>query len=254
MWREPSSTIFLKYTGQNNGGQENIGASGNRISGQERTGNMKADRKETLRYLGYRGQEIEEQTMQMIEETTEELERGCMPKSIYREYSCEVAEGRVNLGGLVIESQNLATNLKGCERAVLLAATIGRAADFMIKKYSVANMAKAAIVQAAGAACIESYVDEVEQSIREDANRRGLYLRPRFSPGYGDFALEHQKDIFRMLECHKRIGVTLTEGNLMMPSKSVSAVIGLTSKERESCQMEKCSLCAKTDCAFRIQE
>lgn len=214
---------------------------------------MRADRKETLRYLGYRGQEIEEQTERMIEETAQELERSSMPKSIYREYACEVTEDRVKLGELEIKSRNLATNLKGCERAVLLAATIGRAADFMIKKYSVSNMAKATIVQAAGAACIESYVDEVEDTIRKDAAKRGLYLRPRFSPGYGDFALECQRDIFDMLECSKRIGVTLTEGNLMMPTKSVTAVIGLTTKERESCQMEKCSLCAKTDCEFRIQ-
>ncbi len=215
---------------------------------------MRADRKETLRYLGYRGQEMEEQTIRMIEEAAKELERASMPKSIYREYGCEVTEGRVKLGELTIESQNLATNLKGCERAVLLAATIGRAADFMIKKYSVANMAKAAIVQAAGAACIESYVDEVEDAIRQDAKKRGLYLRPRFSPGYGDFALEHQKDIFHMLECQKRIGVTLTEGNLMMPSKSVTAIIGLTTKERESCQMAKCSLCENINCEFRMQD
>lgn len=213
---------------------------------------MRADRKETLRYLGYRGQEIDEQTERMIEEVSEELIKGSMPKSVYREFACEVTEKHVKLGGLVIESRNLATNLKGCECAVLLAATIGRAADFMIKKYSVSNMAKAAVVQAAGAACIESYVDEVEEMIRQGANARGLYLRPRFSSGYGDFALEYQKDIFEMLECNKRIGVTLTEGNLMMPSKSVTAVIGLTTKERESCQMEKCSLCAKTDCEFRI--
>lgn len=239
MWRELFLRISLRFTGQSN------------IWQKEQV--MRADRKEVLRYLGYRGQEIEEKTAQMIEEVTAELERGSMTKSIYREYDCEVATDTVVLGGLEIKSRNLAVNLEGCGRAVLLAATIGRSADFMVKKYSVSNMAKAAVVQAAGAACIESYVDEVEDTIREDARQRGLYLRPRFSPGYGDFALEYQRDIFRMLECSKRIGVTLTEGNLMMPSKSVTAVIGLTTKERESCQMEKCSLCAKKDCEFRIQ-
>lgn len=216
-------------------------------------GIMRADRKETLRYLGYRGQEIEEQALQMIEEAAAELEQKSIPKSIYQEYDCEVSESHVKLGSLEVESRNLAVNLRGCERAVLLAATIGRAADFMIKKYSVSNMAKAAVVQAAGAACIESYVDEVEAAIREEARGRGLYLRPRFSPGYGDFSLECQRDIFQMLECSKRIGVTLTDGNLMMPSKSVTAVIGLTTKERESCHMERCSLCDKTDCEFRTQ-
>lgn len=231
--------IFLRFTMQSN-----------KPDGKVQI--MRADRKEVLRYLGYRGQKIEEPMAQMIEEVTEELERSSMPKSIYREYECGITADTVTLGGLAVKSRNLAVNLKGCERAVLLAATIGRGADFMIKKYAVSNMAKAAVVQAAGAACIESYVDEVEDMIRKDAKERGLYLRPRFSPGYGDFALDYQRDIFQMLECSKRIGVTLTEGNLMMPSKSVTALIGLTAKERESCQMEKCSLCVKTDCEFRI--
>ncbi|MCI9081999.1 MAG: Vitamin B12 dependent methionine synthase activation subunit [Lachnospiraceae bacterium] len=212
---------------------------------------MRADRKETLRYLGYGGQEMEPQLAQMIEETAVELEKGSSPKSIYQEYACQVLGDKIKIGELTVQSHHLAVNLKGCEQAVLLAATIGRKADLMIRKYSVCNMAKAAVVQAAGAACIENYVDEVEEEIRKNARERGLYLRPRFSPGYGDFALECQRDIFQMLECSKRIGVTLTEGNLMMPSKSVTAVIGLTTRERESCQMEKCSLCAKTDCEFR---
>ncbi|MEY8390088.1 Vitamin B12 dependent methionine synthase activation subunit [Lachnospiraceae bacterium] len=212
---------------------------------------MRADRKETLRYLGYRGQEIDSKMERMIEEAAAELEQQSSPKSVYREYSCQVFEDRVRIGELEIESRNLARNLKGCSRAVLLAATIGRAADFMIRKYSVCNMAKMTVVQATGAACIESYVDEVQEEIQKNARKRGLYLRPRFSPGYGDFALEYQKDIFQMLECSKRIGITLTEGNLMMPSKSVTAVIGLTGREQESCQMKNCSLCAKTDCEFR---
>lgn len=253
MWQVRFSEICQKFIMQNNIWEERVSDIylADECAGWK-DGIMRADRKETLRYLGYRGQEIEPQILQLIEETAEELERSSMPKSIYQEYECQVTPDKVKLGGLEIHSQNLARNLKGCERAVLLAATIGRAADFMIKKYSVSNMAKAAVVQAAGAACIESYVDEVEGKIREDAGKRGLYLRPRFSPGYGDFALDCQKQIFQILECHKRIGVTLTEGNLMMPSKSVTAVIGLTTKERESCQMETCSLCAKTDCEFRI--
>ena len=212
---------------------------------------MKVDRKETLRYLGYRGSQLDEQTEKMIEEVTAELERDSLPKSVYREYDCKVVENQVRIGQHTVVSNHLAKNLQGCERAVILAATIGRAADLMIKKYSVVNMAKATVVQAAGASAIENYVDEVEDEIRKSAESRGLYLRPRFSPGYGDFPLECQKDIFQMLECSKRIGITLTEGNLMMPTKSVTAVIGLTTEKYQSCHQKNCSRCEKTDCEFR---
>lgn len=212
---------------------------------------MKIDRAETLRYLGYRGQEMDSQMQELLEDTAGELEQGSLPKSIYREYDCKVEGDQIFLGGLSITSEKLARNLRGCSRAVLLAATIGRGADLMIKRYSVTNLAKAAIVQAAGASYIESYVDEVEEKIRKEAKERNLYLRPRFSPGYGDFALEYQKDIFDLLECSKRIGLTLTEGNLMMPSKSVTAVIGLSSEEETSCHRQTCEQCEKENCEFR---
>ncbi len=214
---------------------------------------MKTDRKETLRYLGYRGQEPDAQIEKLIEEVNEELERESFPKSVYQEYDCRVEGELVKLGPLNITSSNLSINLQECEKVIVLAATIGRAADLMIKKYSVINMAKAAIVQAAGAAAIESYVDEVEEEIRKNAQKRGLYLRPRFSPGYGDFSLEYQKEVFQLLECSKRIGITLTEGNLMMPTKTVTAVIGLTRQEHQSCHQKSCSRCQKTDCEFRVE-
>lgn len=214
---------------------------------------MKVDKKETLRYLGYRGQEPDAQTEKIIEEVAEELERDSLPKSVYREYDCNITGNLVEIGPLKVESKHLSINLQGCEKAVILAATIGRCADMMIKKYSVTNMAKATVVQAAGASAIENYVDEVEEEIRKDALNRGLYLRPRFSPGYGDFPLEYQKEVFQLLECSKRIGITLTQGNLMMPTKSVTAVIGLTTQEKQSCHKKSCSSCEKTDCEFRME-
>lgn len=214
---------------------------------------MKVDRKETLRYLGYRGQEADYQTGELIEEVTEELEKNSLPKSVYREYDCKVNGNEVEIGDFKVTSSHLSKNLQGCQRAVILAATIGRCADLMIKKYSVINMAKATVVQAAGASAIENYVDEVEAEIRNNAEARGFYLRPRFSPGYGDFPLDCQKEIFQMLECSKRIGITLTEGNLMMPTKSVTAIIGLTTEKYQSCHQKNCSRCEKTDCEFRME-
>ena len=110
---------------------------------------MRVDRKETLRYLGYRGQGIDSQTQRLLDEVADELEQASSPKSFYQEYPCQAEGDAVLVGNLSIESKNLARNLRGCSHAVLLAATIGRGADLMVKKYSITNMAKAAIVQAA---------------------------------------------------------------------------------------------------------
>ena len=51
---------------------------------------MKADRKETLRYLGYRGQQLDPGTAEMIEAIAAELEQGSSPKSVYQEYECKL--------------------------------------------------------------------------------------------------------------------------------------------------------------------
>ena len=49
----------------------------------------------------------------------------------------------------------------------------------------------------------------------------------RFSPGYGDLALAHQKEVLKLLNAEKNVGITLTDTCLMVPTKSVSAIVGI---------------------------
>lgn len=212
---------------------------------------MELNLKETYRYLGYKGQEVNEDLENLILETANQLKSSVSPKSIYRIFDCNINDGQITIGKLKTTSKNLARNLRGCDKVAIMAATLGNSADILIKRYSVSNMAKAAILQAAGAALIESFCDDVEEEIRELALTEQLYLRPRFSPGYGDFPLEHQKDIFDMLECSKRIGISLTDTLLMVPSKSVTAIIGMSTEEKSNCHREKCTGCNKVDCEYR---
>ena len=48
----------------------------------------------------------------------------------------------------------------------------------------------------------------------------------------------------------KELGIILTEGGLMMPSKSVTAVIGI-SPVKGFCRTEGCEACEKKDCPYR---
>ena len=52
-------------------------------------------------------------------------------------------------------------------------------------------------------------------------------LRPRFSPGFGDLALSIQPDILAITNARKNLSITLDEGFLMSPSKSVTAFVGI---------------------------
>lgn len=127
-----------------------------------------------------------------------------------------------------IESKNLAKNLQGCGRVIVFAATVGVGIDRLITKYSRLSPAKALCFQAIGAERAESLCDVFCEKMRSEIKESGEILRPRFSPGYGDLPLETQKMIFSLLDCPKRIGVTLGDSLLMSPSKSVTAFVGIT--------------------------
>ena len=97
-------------------------------------------------------------------------------------------------------------------------------------------MSRAVIMQASAAAVIEAYCDACQKELSDEAAKEGFYLRSRFSPGYGDSS--------------KRIGLTVTDSMMLTPTKSVTAVMGLT-RERESCNVHKCASCDAVDCPFR---
>ena len=97
---------------------------------------------------------------------------------------------------------------------------------------------------------VKEVINDYNERIRQDAAQRGMYCRPRFSPGYGDFPIAHQRDFSRLLDTPRKIGLTVTESCLLAPIKSVTAVIGL-SETPQPCHRKGCEECGKTDCAYR---
>lgn len=210
---------------------------------------MKLNQKEALRYLGFRGKPADADTARMVEEIGGDFLKALAPKCVYKRYPAAVSADAVELDGWRIESVKLARHLRGCKAVYLFAATLGVQADIRIRRLSALNMSRGTVAHAVCNALIEDYCDEMQAKIAEAEAADGFYLKPRFSPGYGDFALESQKEIFSRLECAKRIGVTLTDTLLMVPFKSVTAVIGVT--DAPECTYRKCQGCSNTDCEFR---
>ena len=207
--------------------------------------------KEAVRYLGYGKNAVDDKTLQEIQDSFRELERLADKKSIYRIFELSLKdENELKIGNVEIYSRNLRTNLKDCKQVVLFAATLGAEVDRLIRKMQVVDMAKAVVMQACAATLLEEYCDELQQKIAEHMQEQGKYIRPRFSPGYGDFSIQHQKDVLAMLETSKRIGVTMTDSYMLTPTKSVTAVIGIGDAEM-NCNLNSCEECDKTDCTYR---
>ena len=133
---------------------------------------------------------------------------------------------------------------------LFFAATLGAGADRLIRAAEVENMAYALVLDALSSAMIERYCDECEEIMREKTGGRFTF---RFSPGYGDFPIELQGALLRFLSAEKRIGLTATANHILIPRKSVTAVIGIiATKVGEPLKKKTCESCNMRDrCDFR---
>lgn len=179
------------------------------------------NKKEIYRYAGIKD----------ADETIEKLTKACISeaedclsfKVCFNEVNVKTENGETDFGFAKIKSFDLAKNLENCSKAIVFAATAGLGIDRLIMKYENLSPAKAVILQALGTERVEALCDEFCAEISEKYGK----IRPRFSVGYGDAPLEAQRDIFRLLDCPRKIGITLGENLLMTPSKSVTAFIGV---------------------------
>ena len=186
--------------------------------------------KEAVRYLGYKQIAIDEKSLAMIQETFDELDKISVLKSNYRIFELSEKDDELQIGNLHIKSKSLQKNLKRCTQVVLFGATMGIDVDRQIRTYELTDMVRAVVMHACAAAVLEEYCDKVQEEIAMELLMKNLYLRPRFSPGYGDFSLLHQKDILSMLDASKTIGLAITDRYMLTPTKSITAVIGISER------------------------
>lgn len=209
---------------------------------------IKIDTSEVFRYLGYGKNEPDESIYNLTAECIEEVREKLSPKACYDKFDivrCD--DNSIGFATIKTNSKALIKNLKDCDEVIIFVATIGADIDRLIQKYSIINPSKAVVLQSIGAVFVEAWCDIICQRIRNMYNK---YQRPRFSPGYGDFELTKQSEIFELLDCHRKIGVILAESLLMIPTKSVSAVIGLSDKNLK-CEMSGCEICKNLQCEYR---
>jgi len=205
-------------------------------------------RREALRYLGCRGAEPDEATAALLDERIQAVEAAADPRWTALEVPLTPLPDGVELGDWSIHSEKLRAHLEGCTAALLFGATLGVGVDRLIARSAAGQVARAAVDQAVAAALIEAVCDDACGQLAE--HYPGRYLRPRFSPGYGDFPLTDQPELVRRLDGPRKIGLTATDTCLLAPIKSVTAVIGLADTPGK-CHAGGCATCSKTNCAFR---
>ncbi|MFH1369003.1 MAG: vitamin B12 dependent-methionine synthase activation domain-containing protein [Elusimicrobiota bacterium] len=126
-----------------------------------------------------------------------------------------------------IFSKDIIELLKGCVKAYGFAVTIGPFLEDKRNEYIKDNLTtKALMLDAVGSVAAEELAETVNAQISAEAEKEGFKTTRRFSPGYGDWKLEGQKDFLDWLGA-KTIGIKLTGSSQMLPEKSISAILGV---------------------------
>lgn len=210
---------------------------------------MEFDRNEALRYLSIRSSDAG--SLQAIEPVAAELEAVVTPRFTFAVFPVEHTPEGVSLrgSGLVLPGEMARAMLNECTHAALLLCTLGSGLETLLRAAQARDMARAAMLDACGSAYVEAACDEAEKAIA--ARFPGKHLTDRFSPGYGDLPLALQPALCAALDSARRLGVTVTESLLMIPSKTVSAVIGLADTPQPA-RVRGCASCQRWEsCAFR---
>lgn len=183
------------------------------------------NRAEILRYAGMQSET--ERVSTVVDSCIEKASDAFVYRVCYTVLDISNRDEGIDIGFGNIASKALARILQGCERVVVFAATVGIGIDRLIARAKTVSQTEALLMQAFGAERIESLCDSFCLFLSKEYEEYNMQLGKRFSPGYADLPLELQKDIFRLLDCQRSIGLTLNESLLMSPSKSVTAFIGI---------------------------
>ncbi|WP_102399326.1 methionine synthase [Haloimpatiens massiliensis] len=215
---------------------------------------MAIDKKEVLRYLGYRGQHIDENMHRLIDDCIEETEKAVQEHFLYNIFPIIKKEEYMELEGtnIVLKGKDIQSHLCNAKSCAVMTVTIGGEIEKIIRYYEIVNLTKAAVLDACATVAVEILCDKVEDNIKRFAEEQDLFITQRYSPGYGDFSIEIQSDILRVLGSYK-MGLTCTDNFILMPRKSVTALIGIVDKEFN--KKRHCKNCSNyKSCAYRKDE
>lgn len=184
-------------------------------------------REEALRYLGVRGRP--DAVLQAdLDRCAELLMAQARPRAVWKLFLRE-ADGTLEGTAFRPAGQDIQRFLSGCGRVILMGATLGAEAETLLRRAQARAMGDALLLDALASAAVENVCDNLcrDLAVHFSPDR----LTSRFSPGYGDFPLSQQRELCAVLDLSRRLGVSLTPGGLMIPQKSVTALIGVRGGE-----------------------
>lgn len=206
------------------------------------------NRREVLEYLLWRGGEIEPEIDALVEDCMAETLRVSRPRYTYRVLP---VDRTAQTPSLAFAGEDVQTLLTDCERVILFAATLGAELEMAIRRAQARDLTRALVLDCCGSAAIEAVCDAAERQIMNQLSEETVWLTDRFSPGYGDLPIDRQPELLALTDASRQIGLTATDTNILVPRKSVTALIGIAGRP-QSKRFRGCAYCSMFEnCSYR---
>ncbi|WP_307983237.1 hypothetical protein [uncultured Senegalimassilia sp.] len=155
---------------------------------------------------------------------------------------------------LILEGNSIAEHLRGACKVALMACTLGAVSEREMRKHEAISVADGVMFGACCSALVEAAANITEDLVVRFAQDMGMSTNWRFSPGYGDLPLNVQPVFLKALDASRRLGISVTSTNMLVPVKSVTAVLGLFEKTADGgeARVDACAICRLRDgCELR---
>lgn len=154
-------------------------------------------------------------------------------------------------GPVTFSTKKIPPYIKGAESLVLFLVTIG---DGIEKEASLltagADPLKGYLLDRIGSFAVESLADNLERRLRKDYSLHKKSVSSRFSPGYCDWPVKEQFEFAKAINFSKA-DIVLTEGCMMVPKKSISAMVAVADEGVFKGFVSSCDICEQGDCNYR---
>ena len=203
--------------------------------------------------LGYDADTVPEPVLETIIFILEELQNKARLQSGYKIFSPRKV--KLNGDSFIIDNRTFScgkiiySSLKNSESIAFLVSSIGNEIEEWSKHFmDNGEMLKGYLLDKVASELVEQLADKTELLLEDELKEIELKATNRYSPGYCGWSVADQQNLFSLLP-ERFCGVSVNSDSMMMPIKSVSAVIGVGKNiEKKNYQ---CSICEIDFCYKR---
>lgn len=215
--------------------------------------NLKASAEFILKGLGMTPEDADEYLLSLIDGLILKCTLLVEPRAVFVVYdSVTYNRGRqsIVISGVTFHTDRIVfQSLKKSAAIVIFAATCGLKIETLARQLMNDGYAlEGLIVDLIGSELAEAIVEHLHQYVEQWAKELGDKVSNRYSPGYCNWPVSEQQQLFSLLNGNN-CGIVLNENSLMTPIKSVSGIIGIGPNLKKAAY--QCKVCEDLNCIMR---